>query len=102
MLLCKSEICDNGISFAHENVGELKVAMEESFFAHFDESTDNILEDFDRFCLGHSAFFLDKFAQIALITEFGDNVTMRNLSDDIEAFEDVSMVQSCKSFYFTI
>jgi hypothetical protein len=102
VFLGEPEVGDDGVSFVHEDVGEFEVSMKESSFAHFDESTDDIFEDFEGLRFGHSAFFFYEFAEISLITELSDDVTVGRFANNIEAFEDVGMIEGGEGLDFAV
>jgi hypothetical protein len=50
--------------------------VEESSLTHFDESTDDVFEEFEGLRFGDFAFLFDEFAEISLIAELSDDVAM--------------------------
>lgn len=102
MFFCKPKICNYSIALTHKNVGQFEITMKESFITHFYKPTYNIFENFESFWLAHSALLFDQIAQVSFITVFSDDVTMRRLSNDIKALENVAMVQSCECLDLTV
>lgn len=76
--------------------------MQKSFLAYFNEACDNITKQFKGFLLAESSLFLNESTEIALVTELSYNVTMRGLSDNIEALQHVVMLDGFEGFYLAI
>ena len=102
MFLGEPEVGDDSVAFAHEDVGEFEVSVEESSFTHFDESTDDVFEEFEGLRFGNFAFLFDEFAEISLIAELSDDVTMWRFANNIEAFEDVGMIEGGEGLDFAV
>lgn len=101
-LLCKAEICNFGDSVTHEDVGQLEISMEELIFSDFEKAIDNVSHDGQNFSLAHAAFLLEEGAEIALIAELSDDIAMRSLADDIEALEDIGVLQLGQCLNFAV
>lgn len=67
--------------------------MQKLILADLDEPLHNIPHEAQHLPLAHPTLLLQQRAEIALVAELSDDIAMRSLSDDIEALEDIGMLQ---------
>ena len=94
MLFSKPEISQQRPSIAHEDIGQLEVAVEEVTLRHLDEPAHNVFGQLEDIALRHPALLLEGNTQIPLITVFSDDIAMRCFPDDIIATQNIGMLQT--------
>lgn len=67
--------------------------MQELILSNLKKPIHDIAHEGQNLRFTHPASFLEDGAQIALIAKLSNDVAMRGLSDDIEALENVGMLQ---------
>lgn len=67
--------------------------MQELILTDLHEPLHNIPHEAQDLALAHATLLLQQGAEIALVAELSDNIAMRGLADDIEALENVGMLQ---------
>jgi hypothetical protein len=67
--------------------------MQELILADLDEPLHNIPHEAHDLPLAHPTLLLQQRTEIALVAELSDDIAMRSLTDDIEALEDIGMLQ---------
>jgi hypothetical protein len=76
--------------------------MQKLIFSDLKKSIDDVFHDVQNFSLSHASFLLEERAEVSLIAKLGDDIAMRGFPDDIEAFEDVGVLQLGECFDLAI
>jgi hypothetical protein len=76
MLFCKAKVSNDGSTVIKENIGKFEIPMKIAPLSHLNETCYNIFHNFEQFLLTNSSFFLEKAAEIALITKLSDDIAM--------------------------
>jgi hypothetical protein len=91
VLLGESEVSDDGAAIAHEDIGQLEIAMQVAPFGHFDETSDDVLHDLEDFLLGDPPALLEEAGEVALVAVLRDDVTVGGLTDHVVTLQDVGV-----------
>ena len=102
IFLGKSEIRNDCSTVLQKDVGQFKVPMEEAALRNVNESANDVLGEFKGFVLGQSLLFLDESPKVASFTQISDDVAGGCFPDNIEAFENIGMLEFGECLYLAI
>ena len=74
--------------------------MDDVILTQVDQTIIYILDDRIGLCLIEYLFEFESILEVALVTEFSDNVAVAIGGEYFEAFEDTGMVEFFKNLYF--
>jgi hypothetical protein len=76
--------------------------MQKLVLSDFYVAIDNVLHKGKHLSFAHFSFFLEERAEIALLAVFGDDEAVGRFPNDIEAFEDVGVLEFGQGLDFAI
>ncbi len=76
--------------------------MQELIFADLEEAVHDVTHEPQHFPLAHPAALLEEGAEVALVAELSDDIAVGGLTDDVEALEDIGMLQLGQGLDLTV